>query len=119
MKKFEGLINANAEKRYKHFISTVSDMGSVWLLSNEDGYYTIDFDGYIHLLVWPSREFAVAFDSNDYPVEVEIHEFFERCKDLDIHKEIRFMVFPNKIDAYIIDSQGLLKDILEELEKIE
>ena len=64
-KRFKGLWNTTAEKRYKHFITYAVDYESAWLLSNEDGFATIDVDGYIHLLVWPSKEFAVAFCEKD------------------------------------------------------
>lgn len=60
-KRFEGLWSTTAEKRHKHFVTYTVDFESVWLLGNDDGFTTIDADGYIHLLVWPEKEFAVAF----------------------------------------------------------
>ena len=119
MKRFLGIWNASAEKRYKHFKTYVADRGSVWMLSNEEGFTTMDFDGYIHLLVWPSREFAVEFDKEDTPVEIEVHDFCQRCEEIVGQKEIRFMVFPNHEDCYIVETDELLEDILEELELIE
>ena len=81
-KRFEGLWNATAEKRYKHFVTYTVDCESAWLLANEDGFTTIDVDGYIYLLVWPSKEFAEAFSKKDTPVEMEIHEFCKHCEDI-------------------------------------
>lgn len=119
MKRFLGIWNAPARKRYKHFKTYVADWGSAWMLSNEDGFATMDFDGYIHLLVWPSKEFAMEFDSEDTPVEIEVHDFCQRCEEMKGQKEIRCMVFPNHVDGYIVETEELLNDILEELELIE
>lgn len=122
-KRFEGLWNAIAEKRYRHFITYAVDQESVWLLANEDGFATIDVDGYIHLLVWPSKEFADAYSDayskEDTPVEMDIHEFCERCEELMDDKEIRFMVFPTGKDVWIVSTEGLLSDLTEELERVE
>ena len=118
-KRFEGLWNATAEKRYKHFITYTVDYESAWLLSNENGFATIDVDGYIHLLVWPSKEFAVAYSEEDTPVEMDIHEFCERCEDMMNEENIRFMVFPTDKDAWIISTEDLLSDLTEELERVE
>lgn len=118
-KRFEGIWNASAEKRYKHFKSYVADQGSVWVLSNQDGFTTIDLEGYINLLVWPSKEFAVAFDAEETPVEIEVHDFCQRCEAMIEQSEIRFMVFPNDKDTYIVETEELLNDILDELDLIE
>jgi len=119
MKRFMGIWNASAQKRYKHFKTYVADFGSVWLLSNEEGFTTLDFDGHIHMLVWPSKEFAEAFDGEETSIEIEIHDFCKRCEEIKEQKEIRFMVFPNHEDGYIAETEELLNDILEELELIE
>ncbi len=118
-KRFESLWNATAEKRYKHFITYTADCESIWLLANEDGFTTIDVDGYIHLLVWSSKEFAEAFSKKDTPVEMEIHEFCKHCEDIMNEKNFRFMVFPTDKDAWIVSTEDLLHDLTEELEQIE
>lgn len=118
-KRFEGLWSASAEKRYKHFKSYIADQESVWMLSNDEGFSTITLDGYINLLVWPSREFAVAFDSEGIPVEIEVHDFCQRCERILEQKNVRFMVFPNNSDTYVIETEELLNDILYELDLIE
>ena len=118
-KRFEGIWNATAEKRYKHFVTYTVDYESVWLLSDEDGYATIDVDGYIHLLVWPSKEFAVAYSEEDTPVEMDIHEFIKRCNDMREDTNIRFMVFPTDKDAWIVSTEDLLNYLIEELGRVE
>ena len=118
-KRFEGLWKASAEKRYKHFISYTVDHESAWLLTNEDGYATIDMDGDIYLLVWPSEEFAAAYCEEDTPTEIEIHEFCERCEGMLEEENIRFMVFPTEKDAWIVSTGDLLNDLTEELKRVE
>lgn len=118
-KRFEGIWNATAEKRYKHFVTYTVDYESVWLLSDEDGYATIDVDGYIHLLVWPSKEFAVAYSEEDTPVEMDIHEFIECCNDMREDTNFRFMVFPTDKDAWIVSTEDLLNYLIEELGRVE
>lgn len=117
--RFEGLWNAKPQKRYKHFVSFVADQESVWMLANDDGFTTVDLDGYVNLLVWPSREFAVAYDSQDVPVEIEVHDFCQRCEELLKQKNVRFMVFPTHKDVYVANTEELLSDILYELDLIE
>ena len=100
-------------------LSCVADQESVWMLSNDAGFTTIDLDGYVNLLVWPSREFAVAFDSQDSPVEMEVHDFCQCCEEILEQKDVRFMVFPTDKDVYVASAEELLSDILQELELIE
>ena len=45
------------------------------MLSNEEGFITLDFGRYVHLLVWLSKEFAVEFDPEEKPVGIEVHAF--------------------------------------------
>lgn len=117
-KAFNGLIKASPEKRYKNFLNTVADLEEVWLLYSEDGYVTIDFDGFIHILLWPQKEFCECFMSeNEKPLSIETHEFLEKCKDLD--STIRFMVFPTDINSYVVTAKQLYSDITEHLEEIE
>lgn len=117
-KAINGLIKASPEKRYKNFLNTVTDLEEVWLLYSENGYATADFDGFIHILLWPQKEFCKYNISKDKkPCSLEIHEFLEKCKDLD--NSIRFMVFPTDINSYVVTAEQLCSDITEHLEEIE
>ena len=89
------------------------------MLGDDDGFTTIDADGYIHLLVWPEKEFAVAFSKEDTPIEMAIHEFCELCENIMGEGNVRFMVFPTDKDAWIISVEELLNDLTEELERVE
>lgn len=118
MNKFYGILKASPEKRYKNFISTVADREEVWMLSNDDGYASIE-DDYINLLVFPEKEYAKVFCDGEIPVPINIHDFCDRCSDLDPKSKIRFMVFPNGANAFVVDGEKIFNDIMEELDKIE
>ena len=103
-KQLQGLMKASPEKRYKSFLTTVVDLEEVWLLSSEEGYATFDADGFIHLLIWPRKEFAELFKGNDEEViSMEIHEF----------------VFPTNDNSYVVDAEKLMDDINACLEEVE
>lgn len=117
-KAIKSLMQASPEKRYKNFLNTVTDLEEVWLLSSEDGYTTFDLDGFIHLLLWPRKEFCEQFISDgEIPISMEIHEFLNNCENLD--PSVRFMVFPNQSDSYVITAESLCADIQEHLDEIE
>ena len=117
-KQLQGLMKASPEKRYKSFLTTVVDREEVWLLSSEEGYATFDADGFIHLLIWPRKEFAELFKGNDEEViSMEIHEFVEQCKTVE--ENIRFMVFPTNDNSYVVDAEKLMDDINACLEEVE
>ena len=58
-------------------------------------------------------------NKEDTPVEMDIHEFCERCEEMMNEENIRFMVFPTDKDAWIVSTEGLLNDLTEELERVE
>ena len=114
----EGLINSTPEKRYKSFLNTVTDLEEVWLLCSNEGYATFDEDGFINVLLWPQKEFCDYFISNnEEAVSIEIHDFLEKCKELD--DTIRFMIFPTNVDSYVVTIEKLCLDIQEHLDELE
>lgn len=119
MKRFEGIWNAAPEKRYKHFVANAADRGTVWMLANGEGVAALEIDGYTNFLVWPSQEFAAAFDGEEYPIGIEVHEFCRTCEELVGRTDVRFMVFPTEKNCFIVETEELLNDILDGLELIE
>ena len=113
----QGLLKASPEKRYKSFLATAADTEEIWFLSSEDGEVMLEADGYIHLLVWPRKEFAEMFrQDGEEAASVEVHEFIEQC---ETQEDIRFMVFPNDKDCYIVDAEKLAEDLNAALEEVE
>lgn len=118
MDKISGVLNATPEKRYKNFLSTVADTQEVWLLKNKEGYACYD-DGHTNLIVYPAREYAEIFCGLDEPEMVEVHDFVDRCSELLQQDEIRFMVFPNQRDSYIVDAKKMYCDVMLALDEVE
>lgn len=119
-KRFFGILNASAKKRYRNFISTVADREEVWLLENGEGYATFDDEEKIYLLVWPEQEFAKWFSKEDEnAVSIEVHEFCRRCLEMKDDSKIQFMVFPTEKDSWVVDTETILANILEELDRVE
>lgn len=119
-KMFEGQIKASPEKRYKSFLNTVADLQQVWLLGNDEGETTtFDFDGYIHIALWPREEFCYLLKTQEHekPISMEIHDFLDACMAFD--ESIRFMVFPTTKDSYIVSTADLCADIMEHLDEVE
>ncbi len=118
-KHFDGLFNSSSEKRYKSFLNTSADSGEVWLLSAPDGYATFENgNNGIFILVWPNREFCEYFKQEDEtPEAVEIHDFLKRAEKLE--NNIRFMVFPNDKDGYVVSREKIMFDIQNCLDEVE
>lgn len=112
------LLNTTPEKRYKNFISTVADREEIWMLSNNHGFTSFD-DDFINLLVWPLKEYAEMYQKDDSPISIEIHDFCDRLNNISHSDDVRFMVFPNNVDAFVVEPAKLLCDITSELNKIE
>jgi len=114
------IMNASPEKRYKNFITTVADKCYVWVLRTSSGYATHVIDNVIHLLVWPLREYAEYYANRGEEAEgIEIHDFIGRCESMSKDENVRFMVFPTKIDAYLSPIDEVEKDIKYQLSLIE
>lgn len=118
MNKSDGIIKAGPEKRYKNFIATVADLEEVWMLSSNDGFASFDDDN-INLLVFPTKEYAEKFSDGEVPIAIDVHDFCNRCSSCNPEEKIRFMVFPNGKDAFVVDVEKMLYDISAELDKIE
>ena len=117
-KAIQGLLNASPEKRYKSFLSTVTDLQEIWLLLSKEGYATLDLDGVVHVLVWPRKEICLLYRTgSEEAVSMEVHSFIERCKKLE--EDIRFMVFPTEKDTFIVTVQQMCEDLVNHLEELE
>lgn len=118
-KRIINTMKASPEKRFHSFVSSACDGEEVWLLESENGYFTVNQDGYTCLPVWPEKEFALAFCDKARPVCMDVHDFCDMCRDLSDNHDMRFMVFPTKENSFIIGIRELLDCMLEELDRIE
>lgn len=107
MNKFWGVWNALPEKRYRNFISTVADMQMVWLRKNEI------------LSVWPEESYALQKTPAEKIACVEVHDFCILLEKLSYDPSSSICVFPTDKDYIEKRPHELLRDILDELERIE
>ena len=61
MATLQDLLLETPEVRYAHFLKTVARRGEVWTLASEVGYTTMESDGRIMLVLFPSEKSAGMF----------------------------------------------------------
>lgn len=113
----ESLLGASPEKRYEHFLKTVAERGEVWTLASEVGYTTMESDGRVSLVVFPTETAASLFCEGDFPESIELEDFLARCREAAFDAGFGFMVFPNGKDAYMADTVPLLTDLQDAIAK--
>lgn len=108
MNRFDGILNANPQKRYKNFITTVADREDVWI--NMGAMWC----------VWPSEEFASLLFPASKLLCIDVHIFCENYLSKADEMSVEINVFPTKANSGIIVSpQKLKEDLISELDRIE
>lgn len=116
-KSFDSILYEKPEKRYQEFLRTVARRGEVWTLASEVGYTTMESDGKVMLVVFPTEQHANLFCEGDFPEPIELDDFLARCREFAADSDFGFMVFPNGKDAYMADTIPLLKDLQDAMYK--
>lgn len=106
MKKFDGIWNAEPHKRYKNFVATIADTEKVWLHKGSQ------------LSVWPEQEYALRLYPRDEINCLDVHDFSSSILEKNDAAD-HVCVFPNGIDSFLVPAKRLLRDIQEELARIE
>ena len=117
MATFDSILGEKPEKRYQEFLKTVARRGEVWTLASEVGYTTMETEGKVMLVVFPTEQQANYFSEGDFPEAIELNEFMARCREYAGDADFGFMVFPNGRDAYMADTVELLYDLQEAVQK--
>lgn len=124
-KEFASVLNQTPQKRYKYFLSRVTDWGVLWSLKGADGWVVMaDDQGREHLPVWPHPRYAEACASADWqgcePAPIDIWEWLNTWLP-GIKKDGRLVaVFPLPTGKGTSISPDELRDhLLAELERIE
>lgn len=107
MKKFNGIWNAKADKRYKTFVTTAADTESVWLCKKST----------IH--VWPGKEYALRLFPENELSHWDVHDFCALLSDMSKDRSSIICVFPTDKDYLEAHPQKLLMDLQEELDRLE
>ncbi len=92
--------------RYQYLIEKVVEFGEIWLLQAREGLFAMmeDSTGQEYLPVWPEKEFAALFSSDDWdgyqPEPMPLFEFNSWLKELE-EDEIKIAAFPNRPESII------------------
>lgn len=119
-KEFYSLVISNYHKRVKYFRNRVADKQTMWLMGNDEGFFTdSDTNGNEVLILWPYKEYAeyVLFDNKSFIselTEVEIHEFLENSIEYLDENNIKLMVFPTRDDGGALFEPNDFKIMMEE-----
>ncbi len=109
----------SAGTRYRYTLELLSQGCSAWCLLDEGKEtITLDFDGCIHVCIWPSREAAqkyadLAPDEKSTPREIPISEFLETTRNLSSDPQYLYAVYPTQQDFWIIKPGSMLSDLKE------
>lgn len=114
---FDSMLLEKPEKRYREFLKTVARRGEVWTLASEMGYTTMESEGKVMLVLFPTEKSAALFCEGDFPEPIEMDDFLARCREYAGDADFGFMVYPNGKDAYMVDTIPLLSDLQDALGK--
>lgn len=107
MNRFDGILNAPPQKRYRNFVSTSADWEQVWLYKGDPW------------CVWAEREFAVHMVPEEQLVQVDVHDFCNELLSEAAAQGISISVFPNGTNSQVVSAEELREALLTELERIE
>ncbi len=108
---------ADPEVRYTYTLLELSETGSTWCLLNSEGdTVTLDFQGQIHICIWPNKEAALKFgelqpNDGDVPYEIKKKELFKKLQYLMDKPAYAFAVYPTRNDLWVTSTANLLNDI--------
>lgn len=97
--KINNIFALDSKERYGYLLRKVADFETIYLIAdNEDKYVMIGSNDLSVIPVWPEKEFAELFLTDDWKnykvVEYDIHDFMEWLTDLE-KENVRLAGFPN------------------------
>lgn len=105
-KRIDGIWNSAPHKRYKTFIVTSADQEQVFVHKGDKWS------------VWPEEVFALRNFPNNVIECLDVHEFCEELSK-EGHCVQNISVFPTEVNTTMVEADILLRDLLEELGRIE
>lgn len=104
-------LQLNADYRYDHFISKVSQHGLLWILKNEQGPLMLEEEGDTCLPLWPHPTYASHWQQgelSDYqPQSITLEIWLERWAESLEQNQIAVAIFP------VPDDSGIVEDAAE------
>ena len=122
--KINNIFALDSKERYGYLLRKVADFETIYLIAdNEEKYVMIGSNDLNVLPVWPEKEFAELFLTDDWKnynvVEYEIHDFMEWLTDLEKEK-ISLAGFPNSdFNTVHVSALDMKKHLLFELSQYE
>lgn len=122
--KINNIFALESKERYGYLLRKVADFEIIYLISdNEDKYVMIGSDGVSVLPVWPEKEFAELFLTDDWKsykvVEYNIHDFMDWLVDLEKEK-VDLAGFPNsEFNTVHVTAVDMKNHLLFELSQYE
>lgn len=122
--KINNIFALNSKERYGYLLRKVADFETIYLIAdNEDKYVMIGSNDLSVIPVWPEKEFAELFLTDDWKnykiVEYDIHEFIDWLTDLE-KNNIELAGFPNSdFNTVHVSAVDMKNHILYELNQYE
>lgn len=122
--KINNIFALDSKERYGYLLRKVADFETIYLIvDNEDKYVMIGSNDLSVIPVWPEKEFAELFLTDDWKeykvVEYDIHDFMEWLTDLEKEK-VDLAGFPNSdFNIVHISAVDMKNHLLFELSQYE
>ncbi|WP_419211350.1 DUF2750 domain-containing protein [Maribacter sp. X9] len=122
--KIKNIFALDSKERYGYLLRKVADFETIYLIAdNEDKYVMIGSNGLSVIPVWPEKEFAELFltdDWKDYKViEYDIYDFMEWLTDLE-NERVDLAGFPNSdFNTVHVSAVDMKNHLLFELSQYE
>ena len=122
--KINSIFAFDSKERYGYFLRKVADFETIYLIAdNEDKYVMIGSNDLSVIPVWPEKEFAELFLTDDWKnykvVEYDIHDFMEWLTDLE-KQNVDLAGFPNScLNTVHVSAVDMKNHLLFELSQYE
>lgn len=122
--KINNVFALDSTERYGYLIRKVADFETIYLIAdNEDNYVMIGSNEINVLPVWPEKEFAELFLTDDWKdykvVEYPVNEFMDLLDDLEKDK-VELAGFPNiYLDTVHVSAIDMKNNLLYEMSQYE
>ena len=122
--KINNIFALDSKERYGYLLRKVADFETIYLIAdNEDKYVMIGSNDLSVIPVWPEKEFAELFLTDDWKnykvVEYNIHDFMEWLTDLE-KENVDLAGFPNSdFNTVHVSAVDMKNHLLFELSQYE
>ena len=122
--KINNIFALDSKERYGYLLRKVADFETIYMIAeNENKYVMIGSNDLSVIPVWPEKEFAELFLTDDWKnykvVEYNIHDFMEWLTDLEKEK-VDLAGFPNSdLNTVHVSAVDMKNHLLFELSQYE